>query len=94
MTEEPVSDPVAEPVAEPVTDVAGDVGAPGDVVDGIEESMGDDRPERTGMEGVDSVIDDVAALGDRPVEEHAEVFESAHERLRRTLDQPPADPES
>ncbi len=44
-----------------------------------------DRP-RTGVAGVDAVVDDVAALDARPLEEHGEVFEDAHERLRRALD--------
>lgn len=44
--------------------------------------------ERTGDQRVDSVVEDVARLAGRPVEEHVAVFESAHERLRRTLDKP------
>jgi hypothetical protein len=35
---------------------------------------------------VDSVVRDVEALGERPVEEHVEVFERAHDELRRALD--------
>jgi hypothetical protein len=55
-----------------------------------------DGPEervRTGVARVDAVIDRVAGLGDRPVDEHVSVFESAHEELRRTLDAPPDDAE-
>jgi hypothetical protein len=55
-----------------------------------------DAPEervRTGVERVDAVIDRVAGLSDRPVDEHVSVFESAHEELRRTLDDPPDDAE-
>jgi hypothetical protein len=42
---------------------------------------------RTGEPAVDAVLDDLAALADLPVGEHAAVFESAHARLRRALDQ-------
>jgi argininosuccinate synthase len=48
---------------------------------------------RTGVGRVDAVIDRVAGLADRPVDEHVSVFESAHEELRRTLDAPPDDAE-
>ena len=41
---------------------------------------------RTGVADVDAVLESVAALEDRPVEEHAGVFEAAHEQLRRSLD--------
>lgn len=96
MTEEPVSDPVSDRASDLAPDDADSAPDDGrsDVVGDIEESVGDDRPERSGMEGVDSVMDDVAALSGRPVEEHAEVFDSAHERLRRTLDEPPPDAEA
>ena len=40
----------------------------------------------TGVAGVDAVVDDVAALDDRPLDEHVAVFEDAHTRLRRALD--------
>jgi hypothetical protein len=58
-----------------------------DVEDGPEERV------RTGVERVDTVIDRVAGLADRPVDEHVSVFEAAHEELRRTLDAPPDDVE-
>lgn len=45
--------------------------------------------ERTGVPAVDEVLDEVAALSERPVAEHVAVFESAHERLRRALDAQP-----
>jgi len=45
-----------------------------------------DEPIRTGVERVDAVVDAVAGLEDRPVDEHVAVFESAHDELRRTLD--------
>ncbi len=44
-----------------------------------------DRPH-TGVGEVDAAVDDVAALDARPLEDHVEVFEDAHERLRRALD--------
>lgn len=43
---------------------------------------------QTGVERVDAVVDDVAGLEDRPVDEHVAVFESSHDELRRTLDDP------
>ncbi len=45
-----------------------------------------DEPIRTGVERVDAVVDAVAGLENRPVDEHVAVFESAHDELRRTLD--------
>lgn len=42
----------------------------------------------TGVDSVDAVVDDIAALVDQPVEEHVAVFESGHDRLRRALDDP------
>lgn len=46
-----------------------------------------ERPE-TGVPDVDEVMRSVEELEGRPVEEHAQVFETAHERLRRALDTP------
>ncbi len=54
-------------------------------------------PAPTGIASLDSVLDLVAGLDDRPLAEHAAVFETAHAELRRTLDAPPsevADPDS
>lgn len=45
--------------------------------------------ESTGDESVDRVLDDVAALADAPVSDHVQVFERAHEQLRRALDAHP-----
>lgn len=47
---------------------------------------------RTGVASVDAVIAAVDDLQDRPVEEHVAVFESAHEHLRRALDDQPVRP--
>lgn len=46
--------------------------------------------EPTGVDSVDQVLADVATVADRPVGEHVEVFERAHEQLRRALDARPA----
>ncbi len=40
---------------------------------------------------MDAVLDAVAAVGDRPVEEQVAVFEQAHAELRSTLDDPDVD---
>lgn len=45
--------------------------------------------EPTGVESVDRVLADVAAVVDAPVDEHVQVFERAHEQLRRALDSQP-----
>lgn len=44
----------------------------------------------TGVPAVDAVVEAVAALGDRPLSEHVEVFEAAHRDLRSALDSPAA----
>ena len=45
--------------------------------------------ESTGDQSVDRVLADVAALADAPVADHVQVFERAHEQLRRALDAQP-----
>ena len=52
----------------------------------------DGEPVRTGVDRVDAVVADVEGLAQRPVEEHVAVFESAHEQLRRALDDRPVSP--
>ncbi len=47
-----------------------------------------ERPEPTGIERVDAVLDAVASAADVPVTEQVAVFEQAHAELRRTLDDP------
>lgn len=42
----------------------------------------------TGVSEVDAVLASLDGLDGRPVAEHVEVFEKAHERLRRALDTP------
>ena len=80
MTEEPLDEPGTEEGL-------------GDVVSDLEAAIGETEHVHTGVERVDSVVDDVARLAGTPVEEHADVFESAHQRLRRTLDDPDPDPD-
>ena len=45
--------------------------------------------EPTGVEAVDRVLAEVTAVVDAPVGEHVQVFERAHEQLRRALDAQP-----
>lgn len=52
------------------------------------ERSADSQPISTGNEAVDAVLDSVAELDARPLEEHAQVFETAQERLRHALDAP------
>lgn len=47
------------------------------------------EPVRTGVTAVDEVLTSVDALSDAPVEQHAAVFGSAHDALRRALDADP-----
>lgn len=46
--------------------------------------------EPTGVEAVDRVLAEVSAVVDAPVSEHVQVFERAHDQLRRALDAQPA----
>ena len=52
-------------------------------------SIANDDVEPTGVPAVDEVLQLVAHVSDRPVSEHVEVFERAHEQLRRALDAQP-----
>ncbi|WP_408899360.1 hypothetical protein ACJ5H2_09730 [Nocardioides sp. R1-1] len=54
--------------------------------------VGVPAPTPTGIDAVDRVLDLVAGLDRRPLEEHASVLEEAHGELRRALDHPPAPP--
>jgi hypothetical protein len=47
-----------------------------------------DEPLRTGDPAVDEVLVSMESLGGRPVEEHPEIFERAHDQLRSALDGP------
>ncbi len=49
-------------------------------------SIEPDGQVRTGNATVDAVLGSLEGLEDRPVSEHVEVFEHAHEQLRRALD--------
>ena len=46
-------------------------------------------PEKTGVDAVDRVLDQVARLEGLPVAQHVAVFEQAHDQLRRALDATP-----
>jgi hypothetical protein len=64
-----------------------------DAIDVDEVVGGRELPEkgdavRTGVADVDAVLEAVEDLADRPLEEHVAVFEDAHGRLRRALDDP------
>lgn len=50
------------------------------------------EPVRTGVDRVDTVIAAVEQVEERPVDEHVAVFESAHDHLRRALDDQTPDP--
>lgn len=43
----------------------------------------------TGVVAVDGVVASIGTLGARPVGEHPQVFEAAHDALRRALDSDP-----
>lgn len=51
----------------------------------------DAASERTGVPEVDGVLAEIEAVGELSVAERVQVFERAHDRLRRALD---ADPTS
>jgi hypothetical protein len=46
-------------------------------------------PASTGIAAIDTVLDLVAGLDARPLDEHAAVFETAHQQLRQALDETP-----
>jgi hypothetical protein len=46
-------------------------------------------PAPTGIASIDTVLDLVAGLDARPIEEHASAFETAHQQLRQALDEAP-----
>jgi hypothetical protein len=49
-----------------------------------------ERPEATGVERVDAVLDGVAGASGLALAEQVAVFEQAHAELRRALDDPGA----
>ena len=75
-----VPDRTAPTAGEQVDEQAHESGATSQSPQGIES---------TGDESVDRVLADVAALADAPVADHVQVFERAHEQLRRALDAQP-----
>lgn len=55
-------------------------------VEGRLDDLGRAGEVRTGDPRVDGVLESLAGLDERPVNEHAAVFEVAHERLRAALE--------
>ncbi|WP_036489179.1 hypothetical protein [Nocardioides sp. Iso805N] len=53
------------------------------------DPAGGSGPVRTGVTAVDEVLAAVDDLSDAPVEQHAAVFGSGHDALRRALDADP-----
>lgn len=51
----------------------------------MSESMSE-PDDGAGLPAVDDVLAGLEALDERPVDEHVEVFEQAHDGLRRALD--------
>ncbi len=51
-----------------------------------EQSSQVDHVTETGVPSVDSIMRAIEALEERPLEEHAGVFEAAHAQLRQALD--------
>lgn len=56
--------------------------------DWLDDDVVVERPDATGVERVDAVLEAVTTVGDRPLAEQVTVFETAHAELRRTLDDP------
>lgn len=48
-----------------------------------------DSVEPTGIALVDEVVREMASVTDQPVADHVQVFERAHDKLRRALDATP-----
>jgi hypothetical protein len=70
---------------------------PAPAADETDAERPDARPVRaevpsTGHPAVDAVLASLAGLEDAPVHEHVAVFESAHESLRRALDEAGQEP--
>ncbi|HLY33893.1 MAG TPA: hypothetical protein VKQ07_05120 [Jatrophihabitantaceae bacterium] len=73
---EPVTGPVTEPVTGPVTEPAADAAT-------LQQADEEDAPAGAPVDP--DVADALASLADRPLAEHAEVYEELHVRLQRTL---------
>jgi hypothetical protein len=91
MTEQDPEDSADRPVEDRIDETAAE--DPGDRE--VESSDdGSDVVPTTGHPAVDEVLRSLEDLEGRPVDEHVEVFEKAHEALRRALsgageDEPP-----
>lgn len=69
--------------------MSGSLGAMTQGIDGPElDEPPVERPEATGIERVDAVLDAVASSADAEPAEQVVVFEQAHAELRRALDDP------
>lgn len=66
----------------PHVDPSDSAGPPG----GADPQRGRSEPPATGEASIDAVLATVAGLEERPLAEHAAVFETAQERLRHALD--------
>lgn len=53
------------------------------------DAVRDAVSERTGVPEVDGVLAEIESVGELPVADRVEVFERAHERLRRALEADP-----
>jgi hypothetical protein len=53
------------------------------------ETMHPAGPAPTGVSSVDRVLGELTGLDERPLEEHVDAFERAHEALRAALDASP-----
>lgn len=69
---------------EPEDQSASPVDAPAETGDGPDDPG--DSPADTGEAAVDAVLRRLEDLDQTPVSEHVEVFEQAHQQLRRVLD--------
>lgn len=77
----PETDPEMDPETDPETDVEMGPGT-GLEVDGVERAA---ETGATGLEDVDDALGRLAELDDLPVDQHPEVFEQVHGRLRQAL---------
>ncbi|MBF4768548.1 hypothetical protein ISU10_12315 [Nocardioides agariphilus] len=55
-------------------------------VEGLSDHLQSSEPVRTGHARVDAVLASLSELDERPVGEHAAIFERAHDELRNALD--------
>jgi hypothetical protein len=56
--------------------------------------MSESQGEQTGHPAVDEVLRSLERLDERPVDEHVQAFEEAHDALRRTLSDAGSEPDA